>query len=486
MNDKGRALTELLTGLTPAAVPDVDVTGIVLDSRAIKPGDLFLAYRGTGDDGRSYISDALARGAVAVAYDPAGFETGPWAATTPAVAVPALRNRAGVIAHRFYGRPSDALFVVGITGTNGKTTCAFLLAQAYQALGKRCGVIGTLGAGLPPALAAGTHTTPDPVAVHRELRRMKDLGATHVCMEVTSHALDQCRVAGVQFSAALFTNLTHDHLDYHGDLAAYGAAKAKLFEAPHLAWAAINHDDAFGRELFTRSRAARNWSYGAGAGDVRLGTLTPRENGLDLEIAVADGAARIESALIGRVNAVNLLAVACALTADGVPAGELPRAMGALEPAPGRMEVFRGRGPRAVVDYAHTPDALERALESLREHCRGALWCVFGCGGDRDRAKRPRMGEIAERLSDQVILTDDNPRSEDPEIIVREIAAGMRAQPTVIHDRVEAIVHALSRAADDDWVLIAGKGHETTQQFGTRRVPLSDRAVVRQWLEEAA
>jgi UDP-N-acetylmuramoyl-L-alanyl-D-glutamate--2,6-diaminopimelate ligase len=291
----------------------------------------------------------------------------------------------------------------------------------------------------------------------------------------------------VRFSAALFTNLTHDHLDYHGDLASYGAAKAKLFAAPELAWAAINCDDAFGRELVGRARAQRVWGYGASAGEVRLAAAAPRENGLRLEIVTPAGKAVLESALVGRVNAANLLAVSCALAADGVPVEEFARVAPALTPAPGRMEVFGAkRGPRAVVDYAHTPDALERALGSLREHCRGALWCVFGCGGDRDRAKRPRMGEIAERLSDVVILTDDNPRSEDPEAIVREIVAGMRAVPKIIHDRAQAIAHALAHAAAHDWVLIAGKGHETTQQFATRRLPLSDRGVVRKWLEDAA
>ncbi len=479
------ALRALLAGFTEAPVPDIRVSGIRLDSRAVRAGDLFCAYPGSAVDGRDYVDQAVAGGAAAVAYDPAGE---PRTISHPAaVPVAGLRHRVGAIAARFFGAPSRRLQVIGVTGTNGKTTCTHLLAQALDVLGARCGLIGTLGVGFLDRLRPATTTTPDPVTVHAELRHMADAGATHVCMEVSSHALDQGRVAGVDFDAAVFTNLSHEHLDYHDSMDAYGNAKAALFACETLKWAILNLDDALTSRIRARTRA-RVWTFGSRGGDVRTGSVHVGDTGITVLLKTPGGVLSIRSALIGRINAMNLAAVAAVLLAYGRETDHVKSALAGLRPVPGRLELFRsGRElPFVIVDYAHTPDALRQALMSLREHCGGALWCVFGCGGDRDRAKRPIMGEVAEALADHVVLTDDNPRSESPQRIVDAIASGMRQRPTVIHDRRAAIQWVIRNAAPGDWILIAGKGHETEQVRGSERVAFSDRAVVHESLGVAA
>jgi len=478
-------LSELLAGFvnTPLA-QDPEIRGLTLDSRTVEPGFLFLAVPGARADGRRFIAGALARGAVAVVYEIDGDE--PDTHGVIAVGLRNLRDQVGHLADRFYGSPSRKLKVIGVTGTNGKTTTTQLLAQALDRAGRRCGLIGTLGSGFPGALDPSLHTTPDAVSVQRLLAGFAAAGASAVCMEVSSHALDQARVAGVAFGIAVFTNLTRDHLDYHGDMDAYAAAKARLFDFPHLEAAVINADDRFGQALIERSRTRlRVIGFGLEGGEVRAHHVAPSSDGLAMKVSTPHGEVELKSPLLGRFNAANLLAVLAVLLTTGMPLAEAALAVARARPVAGRMERFGGGGqPLVVVDYAHTPDALDKVLSALREHTRGKLVCVFGCGGDRDRGKRPLMGAIAERLADIVILTNDNPRHEDPQAILAEIAGGMRGTPTIVPDRVHAIRAALAESRAGDIVLLAGKGHEDYQQIGDRRLPYSDRDTVRELLGE--
>ncbi len=480
-----KTLHELLDGI--AEVPstqDREVRGITGDSRQVAPGNLFLALRGLRVDGRDFIRDAIARGAAAVVYEDDGRSV-PHDPAVPVIPVAGLQERVGIIADRYYDAPSNGLVVIGVTGTNGKTTCTQLLAQALD----RCAVIGTLGHGFPSALNTTLHTTPDALTVHRLLDGFRADGAQHAAMEVSSHALVQGRVIGVRFKAAVFTNLTRDHLDYHGDMDAYGEAKAGLFDVPGLEIAVINQDDAFGRELIRRLHGrVRVVTYGMKDAAVRALDVKPTHEGLRLRVATPAGEIELSSPLFGRFNAYNLLAVLAVLLVLGM---DLPTAVARLaqaRPAAGRVERFGGRPgqPLVVVDYAHTPDALEKVLAALREHTRGKLVCVFGCGGERDRGKRPEMGRIAERLADAVIVTDDNPRREAPEKIIGDILAGMRQPPRVIRDRRAAIAAAIDDAGAGDIVLVAGKGHEDYQQVGDTRLPYSDGKTVQELLGEAA
>ena len=487
-NAHARRLSGLLEGFAPGALADdPEILGITLDSRMVRHGWLFLAVRGVRADGRAFIAGAFSRGAAAVVYEANGYE--PDARSANAIAVKDLRQHVGTIASRFYDAPSTKLKVIGVTGTNGKTTTTHLLAQVLDRSERRCGLIGTLGCGFPGQLDPSLHTTPDAVSVQRLLAEFVAAGARTVCMEVSSHALDQARVAGVAFDIAVFTNLTRDHLDYHGDMSAYAEAKARLFDFPHLEAAVINADDSFGRELIERSRSRiRVVSFGLERGDVRANVVQPSAEGLALQVTTPQGATELRSPLLGRFNAANLLAVLAVLLVAGMPLAEAAAVLGKAQPVAGRMERFGGINgqPLVVVDYAHTPDALEKALETLREHTLGRLLCVFGCGGDRDRGKRPQMGAIAEKLADVVILTNDNPRHEEPSAIIQEIRTGMRTTPTIVPDRMQAIRAALREALAGDVVLVAGKGHEDYQQIGDQRLPYSDRDTVRALLGEAA
>lgn len=484
-------LCELLEGVV--AVPpglDPEVGGLAVDSRRVRPGDVFFAAPGMSADGRTFIREAVARGAAAVVYEAAdGFRPGALGADVPLLGVAGLRARLGTIADRFYGSPSRRLTVIGVTGTNGKTTCSQILAQALDnnAQGaRRCAVIGTLGYGFPGALDPSLHTTPDGITLHRLFAEFLAQGAAYVSMEVSSHALDQGRVNAVAFDVAVFTNLTREHLDYHGDMETYGNVKAALFVFPGLKYAVINADDAFGRTLIERVRGRLAvLSYGLAGGEVRALALHPQPEGLVLQVATPLGKAEIASALLGRFNAYNLLAALATLLALGMDLAEAVTRLGQVRPVTGRAERFGGgRHPLVIVDYAHTPDALAQVLQALRAHARGRLWCVFGCGGERDRGKRPEMGRIAETLADEVILTDDNPRREDPERIIADILAGMHTAPRVLRDRRAAIAHAITSAAPGDVVLVAGKGHEDYQQLGEERRPYSDRDTVRELLGE--
>ena len=471
-------------GLQPRAVS--------LDSRAVQPGDLFLAFPGDGGDGRAHIAQALARGAAAVLWEAAGFDWNP-AWRVPNAPLPGLRRLAGEVAAQVYGHPAGELHIAGVTGTNGKTSCSHWIAQAMTVCGRRTAVLGTLGNGFPGALAPATHTTPDPVSLQRELRRLRDLGAEAVAMEVSSHALQQDRVAGVCFETALFTNLTRDHLDYHGDMASYGAAKARLFDWPDLANAVINADDRFGLALVDRAArtGARVLSYGLGHGDIAGHDLRLSLQGMELRVSTPWGTTVLRSGLIGGFNASNLLGTLGVLLAGGLPLEDAVGALAQARPVAGRIELLQRPGaPLVVVDYAHTPDALEKVLETLRElvgHEPGArLLCVFGCGGDRDPGKRPLMGGIATRLADLAIVTSDNPRDEDPAVIVAQVVTGAGPNHEVCIDRTEAITRALSLARPGDVVLIAGKGHETTQEIRGEKYPFDDLAVACSLLDGGA
>jgi UDP-N-acetylmuramoyl-L-alanyl-D-glutamate--2,6-diaminopimelate ligase len=483
------SLTWLLDGIATVPANDARVTDLTLDSREVRAGSLFFALPGRKFHGLNFASEAAARGVSVVLWEP-GDDVRPSELPSPAlaVAVPGLAKLVGRIADRFFNWPSSQLRIVGITGTNGKTTCAYLLAQCLQRLGSDAAYAGTLGWGRIAALERPTHTTPDAVTVHRELAQLRAMGVRHVAMEVSSHALDQDRVAGVRFHSAAFTNLSRDHLDYHPSMQAYGEAKARLFALPELQHVVINIGDEFGRE-FAQSYSGRApltavWIGAGDSGWLAQRTLYARSaavdmQGISMEIDGSFGALTLRSKLLGRFNAENSVIVLGCLTSLGFSLQAAAAALAQCTAAPGRMEVVesgaRGK-PLAVIDYAHTPDALAKALGALREHCGGALWCVFGCGGDRDPGKRPIMGAIADELADEIIVTDDNPRSEDPQAITRAIAGGIKSRsPRIIHDRGEAIATALLEAAPVDVVLIAGKGHEDYQIYGDTRRNFSDR-----------
>ena len=463
----------------------VPVRNLATDSRAVQPGDVFLAYPGGRFDGRRFIAQSIERGAAAVLWEADDFA---WRTEwrVPHLAVNGLRDQAGAIAAHVYRNPSHELWMAGVTGTNGKTSCSQWIAQSLQRCGRRTAVIGTLGNGFPEALDLATHTTPDAVSLQRQLRHYRDAGARAVAMEVSSHGLDQGRVSATRFDTALFTNLTRDHLDYHGDMESYGAAKAKLFRWPGLANAVINLDDSFGRELALGLRGAstRVLGYGIGQGEIAGHRIDLSTRGLRLEIRTPWGETELASPLIGGFNVSNLLGTLGVLLTADLKLEDAVAALAQVEPVAGRLEMIRAAGcPLVVVDYAHTPDALEKVLETLREivgHDGGArLTCVFGCGGDRDPGKRPLMGEVATRLADLAIVTSDNPRSEDPRSIVDQVVAGAHANHEIEVDRGAAIARAIASAREGDVVLIAGKGHETYQEIAGVRLPFSDAEVAR-------
>jgi UDP-N-acetylmuramoyl-L-alanyl-D-glutamate--2,6-diaminopimelate ligase len=404
--------------------------------------------------------------------------------------VPHLREHASTIADRFFGAPSNDLAVMGVTGTNGKTTCAYLLAQALERAGRPAAYMGTIGTGRPDSLLASALTTGDAITVQRTLSRLKGDGAGSVAMEVSSHALDQFRVGAVRFRTAAFTNLTRDHLDYHGTMDAYGAAKARLFARPELASRIINVDDAFGRQLALDPRGrgrlvvttrTHHSHIRSADGFVRAMQVNLSTRGIELEFDSSWGTGALDCPLVGDFNVENLLTVVAVLLDWELPLDDVIRAVHEVRATPGRMETFGGGdAPLAVVDYAHTPDALRKALKAARAHCAGRLALVFGCGGERDPGKRPLMGEIAAELADDIVITDDNPRAEAPEQIVAGIAAGIPAgRPFRIqHDRGRAIREAIAAADTGDVVIVAGKGHEEYQIVGAERRAFSDQRTV--------
>lgn len=480
-------LSDLLGMWCSQPLPDVDILEVQNDSCKIKPGDLFLAYPGAAADGRLYCEQALLAGAAAIAFDPErlpeSFSLVPSAVYIP---VPQLARQMAAIASQFYGHPTRELSVTGVTGTNGKTTIAYQLASAYALLGSIATYIGTLGEGDVRDLKPVGNTTPDALCLHRLFYQYRQAGVQHVCMEVSSHALAQQRVACIDFKQAIYTNLTHDHLDYHKTMDAYAAAKAALFGVPTLQWGVINRDDAYSEQMLAAlPKTCQALTYGLHEGaTVRAVNVCISMTGSTFDVVSPWGTHAIRVKTLGAFNVYNSLAVFSSLMADGYPVQDVIRVMGMLDASPGRMELVR-TAPCVIVDYAHTPDALEKVLTTLTQLKEGRLWVVFGCGGDRDRAKRPMMGTIASQYADEVVLTSDNPRSEDPNAILQEIAKGVLPSVKTVQmvDREAAIHYALSQAASNDTVLIAGKGHESYQQIGSQRFDFSDQAVVRKWAQ---
>ncbi len=485
-----RNLAALLEGIVAEVPAHAVVSDLTIDSRNVQPGGAFVALSGARAHGLAFLQQALSRGASAVLWEPAAGVAVPHApANVAMVCVANLPSALGAIADRFFDSPSDVVRVAAVTGTNGKTTTAYMLADALEKLGVGSAYAGTLGFGRIGAVQARPHTTPDCITVHRELAELRDAGVRCVGMEVTSHALEQHRVAGVRFKSAAFTNLTRDHLDYHGTFEAYGEAKARLFDWPTLEHAIINIDDAFGRTLVARvknasvtvcGREASAFKAGADTRHVLASRFAAEPVGLSIDIESSWGRARMHSRLIGAFNVDNVLAVLGTLLSSGVALSDAVQALERCAAPPGRMEMLTAPGkPLAVVDYAHTPDALEKALRAVRAHCTGQLYCVFGCGGERDPGKRPMMGAIAEAGADVVVVTDDNPRGEDGDAIVADIVRGLNApaQAIVQRDRAAAIELAIAQASAGDAVLIAGKGHEDYQIVGATKRSFSDRDV---------
>ena len=481
----------------------VTITRLVTDSRAVAPGDTFVAYPGGQADGRQFIAQAIASGANAVIWDAHGFR---WndAWQIPNLAVIDLRHHAGEIADHVYGNPSGKLWMVGVTGTNGKTSCSHWIAQSFGALSRKSALIGTLGNGFPGALQPTLNTTPDAICLHGLLADYLAQGAQSVAMEVSSHALEQGRVSGVKYDVALLTNLSRDHLDYHGDMQHYAAAKRRLFDGRQLKYAVLNLDDAFGAELAAQMDDAEVEVVGYGLSDAALalaerlglrmvygGAPQMDAQGIHLQVHSSWGGAALHSPLVGRFNAENLLGVLAVLLVSGVTLDDAVRELAQAHAVPGRMQTLGGNGrPSVVVDYAHTPDALEKVLRALREVTDGKLVCLFGCGGDRDRGKRPMMGTIAAKLADVCIVTSDNPRHEDPDEIIATIVSGMNEwNYRIIEDRAEAIAQAIHDAAAADTVLLAGKGHESYQEIMGVKHPFSDvdiaRHALQTWHKEA-
>jgi UDP-N-acetylmuramoyl-L-alanyl-D-glutamate--2,6-diaminopimelate ligase len=479
---------ELLAAV--AALP-AQISEATCNSREAKRGSLFLAYPGAARDGRDFIADAITRGASAVLYEATDFA---WNADwkVPHLAVPHLKSNASAIAAHVYGNPCDELWMVGVTGTNGKTSVSQWIAQALSITGRRSAVLGTIGNGLIGELTPSDNTTPDAVALQRALRTYADADAAVCAMEVSSHGLDQGRVADIKYDVAVFTNLTRDHLDYHGTMEAYGAAKAKLFEARGLKTAVINVDDAFGRSLaehIAKSGEIQVIRFACNGGskfaDLIGDDLAVSAGGLGFSVRGKFGEARVESEILGAFNVSNLLAVIGALLASGIKLTQAATIAGQLTPVPGRMQTVRAdtdnfadiNKPLVVVDYAHTPDALEKALSTVSAIVpdNGRLISVFGCGGNRDIGKRSQMGLISGKYADITFVTSDNPRNEDASAIIADIETGLHGVPyRLVPDRHQAIYEALNEAHARDIVLIAGKGHEDYQIIGETKHPFSD------------
>ncbi len=477
-------LRALLQGF--AVAPAIAITGISSDSRSLKKGDLFLACGGESSHGLDYAGDAVTAGVAAIAWDSGTAEAPNTDIGVPMIAVPGLARRLGEIANRFYDRPSETLQVFGVTGTNGKTTVAWLAAQCAEQLGRRCGYLGTLGSGVGEIEHGEGMTTPGAIELHGKLAEFRDAGAVASAIEVSSHALAQNRVDGIRFDTVMFTNLSRDHLDYHGDMKRYGEAKAKLFlDCPAKA-RIVNLDTEFGTELAGRcgqnviTVSTRFDRVANGRPYVFVRSVVARDRGSLVRVSSSWGEGEFELPLPGDFNVANAVLVLAAMLNRGVSMDDACEVLAGTSAPPGRMQRVGDDAaqPAVYIDYAHTPAALESALRALRSHCNGKLWCVFGCGGDRDAGKRPQMGRVAERRADRVVVTSDNPRNEDPQAIIEDIVAGLNKpdRVTVIDDRAAAIAWTISSAAADDVVLLAGKGHENYQLLGHRRIDFSDYA----------
>jgi UDP-N-acetylmuramoyl-L-alanyl-D-glutamate--2,6-diaminopimelate ligase len=469
-----------------AAHAQCRIEGMRLDSRRVRPGDLFVAIAGEQHDGRRFIEAAILNGAVAVLTEAGQFSESEQGGV-PVIGVPALSAGLVALAVRFHGDPMASLTVLGVTGTNGKSSVAWFLRDAMNALDLRCALVGTLGAHYADYHDDIGHTTPDTLTLHASLAAFRDRGARFVAMEVSSHALAQHRLAGVPVSVAAFTNLSRDHLDYHGDMDAYFLAKRRLFDGHGAAAAVINTADSYGARLAHQLQAnLRLVSVAGDDADIRCVQASLTDEGLTATLTLSDERITVRAPLYGRFNIDNLMLVAGMLAMQGVDPRGIERALSSVTPVPGRMQPVReGAGPVVLVDYAHTPDGLEKALTAVREHFSGKLWCVIGCGGNRDVGKRPQMAALAEKLADHAVFTSDNPRHEEPMAIIGDMLAGVRHPESVVvlADRAEAVRHAVLQAGENDVVLVAGKGHERWQEIGERRIPLDDVALARAALQ---
>jgi UDP-N-acetylmuramoyl-L-alanyl-D-glutamate--2,6-diaminopimelate ligase len=480
---------------------ELRIQGLSLDSRTLNSGEAFIALPGLVQDGRRYISEAIQKGAAVILTEPlesSSQEIEKTHSNIPFIYYSDLRNSTGPMAAHFFEEPSKSMAVVGITGTNGKTSCSHFIAQIFAAHHKQCGIMGTLGNGVLNDLKSSNCTTLDPIQTQKELYNLKNLGAESVAMEVTSHALTQGRVAGVHFHTAIFTNLTRDHLDYHETMQNYFQAKKRLFTEFKPKFSIVNLDDAHGRDLIDELRNQNNPTHIIGyTVDPNSLTSNPtsyslitahslhiNESGMKAFIRSPWGEGELEFPLLGNFNLSNILASISAACVQGLSFTSVLKAIASIKTVSGRMMTLGGvlNQPVVVVDYAHTPDALSKVLSALRAHCKGKLWCVFGCGGDRDRGKRGLMAKVVEELSDKIVITQDNPRTEDPARIIEDIIEGFRnPQDERIHvqqDRREAILNTVLSADPKDIILIAGKGHEPYQIIGTEKYPFSDQSEV--------
>lgn len=494
-NPARKNLADLLPGFVLDAAATLVPDNLCLDSRQVSKGDIFIALAGTQTDGRQFIARAVEAGAIAVLVEAdKSWQGVNWIENVPVIAVDRLPQQISALAGRFYNEPSSELRLLGITGTNGKTTCSLLLGQLLARLLGTSAVVGTLGYGIVDAksltpiaqqislLHSTGLTTPDPISLQRILRELRNTGAQSAAIEVSSHSLQQKRVAGLHFDTAIFTNLTQDHLDYHGDLISYGKAKAELLFMPGLKHAIFNWDDVWSKTLADKTPAGvTRIRYSVNeVADVYVQNVQLSNRGARARLITPWGEGDLESPLIGLFNLSNVLAVISGLCVQGVGLAQVLEQVPHLVAAPGRMQPIvvdeNAQEIQVLVDYAHTPDALENTLKAITQHKTGRIWTVFGCGGDRDKSKRPLMGRIAEKFSDYVIVTNDNPRSEDPASIAADIVRGLN-NPNgclVIADRAQAIDFAIQQAKADDLVLVAGKGHEDYQIFANQTVPFSD------------
>lgn len=474
-------LASLLDGFADA--PEIEIAGISSDSKALSPGDVFFALAGETSHGLDYLGEAREAGIAAVVWDSSADVVAPDLPDIPMIAVPGLTKHIGEIANRFFDTPSRSLKVAGVTGTNGKTTVAFLVAECMQMLGESCAYLGTLGFGIGELDTESDMTTPACIDLHQKLAAFRDADASHAAIEVSSHALHQDRINGVHFDSAVFTNLSRDHVDYHGSMRAYGETKAQLFLGRDVEHRIICMDTEFGQELADRcggdvvTVSTRFDRLANGRPFVFVRSVVATETGSNIVTDSSWGVLQFHLPLPGNFNVANAICALGLLLRWDVPVADACEVLSRVSAPPGRMQrVADSSAPVVFIDYAHTPAGLEAALRSLRSHCRKSLWCVFGCGGDRDRGKRPLMGRIAARLADRVVVTNDNPRSELPGNIIAEILRGVgdRGGAIAIEDRATAIAYAIREADADDIVLIAGKGHENYQLIGNQRVAFSD------------
>ena len=483
-------LSELLA--EDMAIPesmDVDLTGIEIDSRRIEAGDLFLAYKGASHDGRDFVNDVIASGAKAILVE----ADDEWCEITeregiPIIPVEKLSMRIGKIAARFFDYPAAAFNLIGITGTNGKTSCCQFVAECLSMLGYKCGVSGTLGYGIYGEDyhydETGPGTTPDAITVQKIFEEVRIQNSDAMVMEVSSHGLSQNRVNSSEFDIAVFTNLSRDHLDYHGGMNAYGEEKRKLFINPQLKIAIVNMDDMFSAKILNSlGQNVKSFTYSLNnpKANVYPQSVEFHRSGFSIDVITPWGEGRLRSNLAGSFNVSNILAVLTTVMASEADKANfnfknILEKIAAVSPVKGRMEILGDFPVPVVVDYAHTPDGLKNALLALRQHSQGEIWCVFGCGGDRDKGKRPLMAEIAEEMADRMIITDDNPRNEDSSAIIKQIQAGLSGKTDVVveSDRALAIDYAIRNAKEGDIVLIAGKGHEEYQDVGGNRMVFSD------------